>query len=268
MRVICPICKHELIHLDRRYACKNGHSFDQAKQGYTNLLVGHSQKEHGDAKDMLAARLHIQEKNYYQEVAEHLVDLIKDLPVQQAIDIGCGVGYYANYMRELLSLDMIGIDISKEALKIASRKGPLVDHFVASAKDLPIAKDAVDLIVSVFSPVYLEEFRRILKQGKFLLVVSPNPGHLMELKKVIYDEIIAKEEERNYIVEDDFTLIKQVNIRENKRFFEEDLKHLFLMTPHYWTSSISGKERLAGLKELRITLDMNVRLYQFGGKHG
>jgi len=267
MRVICPICKQELIHLDRRYACKNGHSFDQAKQGYTNLLVGHSQKEHGDAKDMLAARLHIQDKGYYQGLAKSLLDITRDLPVKEAIDIGCGVGYYTNYLSDQLALDMIGIDISKEALKIASRKGKKVAYFVASNKDLPIASDAVDLIVSVFSPVYLEEVRRILRHGQYLLVVSPNTGHLMELKKVIYDEIIAKEEERNYIVEDDFTLIKQVNIRENKRFFEEDLKHLFLMTPHYWTSSISGKERLAGLKELRITLDMNVRLYQFGGKH-
>ena len=36
--LICPICKSRLEQEERRFACKNGHSFDLAAAGYLHLL--------------------------------------------------------------------------------------------------------------------------------------------------------------------------------------------------------------------------------------
>ena len=35
---ICPVCAAALQREERRYICPAGHSFDQAKEGYCNLL--------------------------------------------------------------------------------------------------------------------------------------------------------------------------------------------------------------------------------------
>ena len=43
----------------------------------------------------------------------------------------------------------------------------------------------------------------------------------------------------------------------------EDIQCLFLMTPHYWTSSIKGKDQLAKHSHLELTIDMNFKLYKY-----
>ncbi len=48
----CPLCQQALLLDEKSYRCENNHSFDQAKQGYVNLLpvqFKHS-KEPGDNK--------------------------------------------------------------------------------------------------------------------------------------------------------------------------------------------------------------------------
>ena len=35
----CPVCEKELKKVNRTYKCEKNHSFDIAKQGYTNLFM-------------------------------------------------------------------------------------------------------------------------------------------------------------------------------------------------------------------------------------
>ena len=51
----CPICGKTLVREEKRYACAAGHSFDIARQGYVNLLVGKNAKTHGDNAQMIAS---------------------------------------------------------------------------------------------------------------------------------------------------------------------------------------------------------------------
>ena len=53
---ICPICKKSLTLKSKSYRCENNHSFDEAKEGYVNLLpvqYKHS-KDPGDNKAMVS----------------------------------------------------------------------------------------------------------------------------------------------------------------------------------------------------------------------
>ena len=53
--LICPICKSRLEQEERRFACKNGHSFDLAAAGYLHLLPSNRMRAKipGDNKQMV-----------------------------------------------------------------------------------------------------------------------------------------------------------------------------------------------------------------------
>ena len=82
---------------------------------------------------------------------------------------------------------MAGIDISKFILRYAARREKGVEFAVASSYRLPVADGSIDLLVNCFSPLALEEFRRVLRPGGTFLYVVPAVDHLWELKEVLYE---------------------------------------------------------------------------------
>ena len=53
--LICPKCRKPLILKDRSFCCEDRHSYDLAKSGYVNLVLGNT-KTSGDSKEMVKAR--------------------------------------------------------------------------------------------------------------------------------------------------------------------------------------------------------------------
>jgi len=53
---ICPNCSLALVREGRVLRCETGHSFDLAREGYVNLLVGKRPAITGDSAAMIAAR--------------------------------------------------------------------------------------------------------------------------------------------------------------------------------------------------------------------
>ncbi len=253
--LICPNCKSPLHKINNTYKCDNLHSFDIAKQGYTNLLINQSSKLKGDTKEMLEARLFIQERSLYTPLKDKIISIIPQ--VNKTLDIGCGIGYYTSFLNEKSEI-VYGVDIAKDALKIASRNDKNTSYFVASNKELPFQSSSIDLVTNIFSPIYIEEVNRVLNEG-YVLVVAPNFNHLIEMKEIIYDTIIPKDEERNNL---SLLLHKEDNITYKKVLDREEISNLFLMTPHYYTSSLNGKNRLSQVDELEVTFDFNIKLYK------
>ncbi|MFC7000619.1 putative RNA methyltransferase [Pseudobowmanella zhangzhouensis] len=54
----CPVCQLPLTLAERTYRCDNGHSFDQHKKGYVNLLLVQNKRSKmpGDDADMVQSR--------------------------------------------------------------------------------------------------------------------------------------------------------------------------------------------------------------------
>ena len=75
----CPICLTSLLLLNKTYRCENNHCFDQAKEGYVNLLpVQHKHsKAPGDNADMVNARRAFLDKGFYQPLIDKLLSLLK-----------------------------------------------------------------------------------------------------------------------------------------------------------------------------------------------
>ena len=72
--LLCPKCKTELQLSDKSLKCKNGHSYDIAKQGYTNLVLGNSGSG-GDDKEMCRSRHNFHNKDYYKCLSDKLADI-------------------------------------------------------------------------------------------------------------------------------------------------------------------------------------------------
>lgn len=266
----CPLCGGALTDGGGSLRCGSGHCFDRAREGYVNLLpvsFKHSRAP-GDDKAMVAARRAFLEGGWYAPLREALCALAVQLAPQPAavLDAGCGEGYYTQGVYEALaragkSPRMAGIDISKFSLQKAARRSWDISFAVASAYRLPVADRAVDLVLDVFSPLAIDEFRRVLRPGGYFLYVVPAAGHLWEMKQVLYDVPYPNEERATpyegfaykQIIPVDFPL---------HLTSQADMQALFGMTPYAWKTPRTGRERLAGLTKLDCQAAFRIHVFQ------
>ena len=253
MNILCPVCKNKLYKIGNSYKCDNNHTFDIAKQGYINLSRKNSQNT-GDEKNMINARKSFLDKGYYSFLRDKVNDLINE--DDSLLDLACGEGYYTSYFK---AKDKVGIDLSKQGLKIASRDDKSTTYLLNTIFDNPLEDHSVDKIITIFAPIAKEEIVRLLKpNGKFILV-KPNVNHLIELKKAVYDNPYLNEIEDTNI--DGLMLEKEIAISNHSLLNNEDLNNLFTMTPYYHKTSINDMNKLKSINELEVTFDFLIDIF-------
>ena len=177
----CPHCGSPLVDSGRSAVCPEGHSFDRAREGFLNLLVGGrlpANSTPGDTAGSLAARRRFLATGAYQPVADAVATALDgvDGPV---LDVGCGEGWY---LSRVDSVSRHGIDISRKAVQMASRAVPDASFAVASAFRLPVLEGSCAAVFSVFAPHPLGEFNRVLGNDGLWVTATPGPDHLMEMR--------------------------------------------------------------------------------------
>ena len=156
---------------------------------------------------------------------------------------------------------MAGTDISKFILRYAAKREKGVEFAVASSYHLPVADETADILLNCFSPLALEEFRRVLKPGGTFLYVVPAADHLWELKQVLYEKPYPNEEKKTPYEGFTYETIVPVDARihlEN----QADIHALFQMTPYYWKTPKAGAERLAALDHLDRRIAFRVHIFR------
>lgn len=261
----CPICAAPLTPGERAYTCPNGHCYDRAKEGYVHLLPANRKhsKSPGDDKGMVDARNRFLSKGYYAPLRQALCELAREYagPGAAVLDSGCGEGYYTAGIWEALDRPRLaGIDLSKPSVRLAAKRLPQGEFAVASAYHLPVRDGSIDLLLNCFSPLALEEFRRVLRPGGAFLYVVPAAGHLWELKQVLYDTPYRNKEED--IPYEGFSYERVVPVESAMDVAGEDLGDLFQMTPYYWKTPKAGAERLAALDGLRVQADFRIHVFR------
>ena len=271
----CPVCSGDLVKYidDKVYKCDNNHSYDIAKQGYVNLLISNMKrsKNPGDSKEMVLARVDFLRRGFYKNVSEKINEVIceyfKDVDREiNILDVGCGEGYYLTNLKECINNNNIyanfyGMDVSKEAVKYASRSEKDCIFAVGNNYHIPAKDNSIDCILSVFSPIDIDEINRVLKKDGIFVRVLPRKNHLIELRNIIYsvvnlnDKVYKPDNER-----DDY--IKEVNVTYNLNLNKEEFTSLLHMTPHYWKSTPENKEKLEEYKNLDITVDMRIGVFK------
>ena len=265
----CPVCGGGLTREAGRYACSGGHSFDVAREGYVHLLPANRKhaKDPGDDRDMAAARSRFLSGGCYAPLRERLEELaLARFPAGgAALDAGCGEGYYTAGLWQALSgagrePRLAGVDLSKPSVRLAARRVPAGELAVASVYRLPLGDERVDLLLDCFSPLALEEFRRVLRPGGVFLYVVPGAEHLWELKQILYEKpYLNKEEDIPY---QGFAYVGVVPVKYSMAVAGEALADLFRMTPYYWRTPRAGAARLAALEALDITAHFRIHIFR------
>ena len=169
---ICPLCGGALERNEKSYICPLGHSYDVSAEGYVHLLPANKKhsKLPGDDKNMVRARSRFLSGGFYQPLQSVLSALVLELSSDSPaiLDSGCGEGYYTQGIFDALTRAgkaplAAGIDISKEAVRLAAKRLKNAEFAVASAYHLPLADESVDFVINCFSPLCVSEFKRVIK---------------------------------------------------------------------------------------------------------
>lgn len=267
----CPLDGSPLQRNEGSWRCADGHSFDIARQGYVNLLpVQHKRSgDPGDSKAMVAARQSFLAADHYQPVAEAVSRRVLEGATPQAplncLDAGCGEGYY---LRALVSaaagrqaLELMGLDISKWAILAAAKQQKHTSWVVGSNANLPVLAGTLDRLLCMFGFPVAHEFARVLKPGGLLLKVDAGPDHLRELREIIYPAL-KPERTAEAAVPDDFTHLVTDTVRYSLELNSaQEISDLLAMTPHLYRAKAEGREKLATLESLTVSVE--VRLASF-----
>ena len=182
------------------------------------------------------------------------------------LDAGCGEGTYTRAIYDALAAkggcpQLLGADISAEAVRRAARQVPEGIFCAASTAHLPLAAESLDLIVNIFSPLMAEEFLRVLKPGGYLLRVVPMERHLFELKAAVYERPYENPPAEPAV--EGFRLLRTQTLRKTITLSSnEDVQALFLMTPYYYKTGAEDQQKLAAVPSLRVTTEFLIAACQ------
>ncbi|QEW07662.1 putative RNA methyltransferase [Nitrincola iocasae] len=272
----CPVCSDPLQPGadNKQLRCINGHSFDRARQGYWNLLLPQRKrsKAPGDNEAMVQARQRFLDQHHYQPIADavcaiglHATDSV-DNPV--ILDLGCGEGYYTDHLchsfvRAERHASLIGLDISKAAIRQACKRDKRITWLVATGADIPLQPDSVDLATLIFARLLPEPTAQVLNKNGLFLVVWPGPDHLRELRELIYTDVRDSDLNPDAQLHELFEPLSMETLR--FRFQISDtaqLADLLVMTPHGQRLNQERREALLKIEQLDIQADIRLSLYK------
>lgn len=270
--LVCPICASQLVHTAGTLSCTQAHAFDVAREGYVNVL---RKKVIGDTKEMLLARRNVFAQGHYLPVSDALNEMIaahlSDRAVQHdpaspcaILDAGCGEGYYLNRLQAYLAVRQLpttclGLDVSKEAVRLAARGCSEAFFLVANLKErLAFADSSFQVIMNIFAPRNPLEFARVLAPGGLLLVVIPAPAHLQQLRAALH--LLSIEEHKQQHVVEQFTAQGLFQLEATRAVEYElclrgdEISQLVTMTPNYWHFTDEMRRAASDLSEIRTEI--------------
>ena len=264
MELLCPICGETLTKQDKSYVCPGRHSFDIARQGHVNLLPVQQKRSlnPGDTAQQVAGRRAFLDGGFYAPIRQALCALAKAHHCSGPIlDIGCGEGYYSAGLAEALEAELLGLDISKEAVRYAAGRYKNATWICASAAHLPVKDQSFGLLTSLFALTMPEEFKRVLgPDGAFIQVLAAE-DHLLGLKNIIYPELHHKEKFTTPDIPG-FRLAESRKLQFTFTVEGEQVQNLLSMTPHVYRISKEGAARLAATERLTDTASAVLNVYR------
>ena len=276
--LVCPHDGASLTSHANSYVCPHGHSFDRAREGYVNLLpVGDkASRDPGDSKQMVAARRRFLETGGFEPIATAVAHTALALIIAHAstrpftiLDAGCGEGYYLQHLEKQLetvpgeaTVHLTGIDISKWAVRAAAKRAVPATWVVASNRRPPVPPASIDLVLCIFGFPIWPGFASVQPAGGHVLMIDPGPDHLLEMREIIYPEVIRRERGAA-ITADGYTQVSEHSIHATAHLATPGvIADLLSMTPHAHRANMAGQAALATRATLDVTIDVALRLFR------
>ena len=264
---ICPKCKTGFSKEGNSYKCANGHCFDISRKGTVNLLLSQKSR-HGDDKLMVNARRSFLDKGYYTPLLKAVQDAVLSCAKDGCtiLDCGCGECWYTSNIRSFLkesyiTAEIMGIDVSKEAVMAGASRDKSLKLAVASVYDIPVREKSCDIVISLFAPFSPDEYRKVLKDCGYFITAFPLEEHLWELKSAVYETPYKNEVSDMEIT--GFELMKSEDVHSKINLCtNDDIKSLFAMTPYYYKTSEADRKKLDNIDTLETTTEFRVAVYK------
>lgn len=258
----CPVC-HDLLGLieaERRWACRAGHSFDVAREGYVNLMLGRPRsRQPGDNSEMVTARRRFLASGAYDPLSHAVAAAVVGANGSVVLDVACGEG---RHTRHLQAPVVLGVDLAKPAVLAAARQHPAGWYAVANAADLPLAASSVDVAVSIFGPVFGDELARVVRPGGVAVVARPGPRHLDGLRALVYEDA-QPHDVKDPLIEAGKWFERTGATSLRFRVVAADasqLGDLFAMTPYRWHGPRDINDRLARAAQQPFTTSADIQV--------
>ena len=260
----CPVCALPLGQEAMALVCANGHSFDMAREGYVNF----SRKVlRADTREMLNARRAFLEQGPYRPLLdmlnEQVVTFIEKMTLEASqlhiLDAGCGEGYYLGHMHAFLServqhtnnlagmtISSVGVDLSKEAMRMAAKRYREPFFIVSNLKErLPLQDGSMHVVLNIFAPRNVEEYRRVLASDGLLLIAIPGPQHLQPLREQLH-LLNIEEDKQQHVLEQfssHFVPLAIYPLTYKVHFTGEQIEQVVTMTPNYWHRDVDASDQ-------------------------
>lgn len=162
--------------------CASGHSLDVARQGHVTMISS-PPGANADTAQMVAARTRVLDSGLLDDVDRVLERRLAGS--RRILEAGAGTGHHlARVLDAVPEAHGLAADISVAAIRRAARAHPRMGAIVADTwAGLPVRDGAVDAVLCVFAPRNRDDFARMLAPGGLLVVATPLPEHLAELRR-------------------------------------------------------------------------------------
>jgi 23S rRNA (guanine745-N1)-methyltransferase len=260
-------CQEVLELHERALVCRGNHHFDQAKQGYWNLLQPQDRKSKnpGDSEDAVMARHRWLQRGHATSLIETLgpwLALTGTEANRRTLDLGCGEGSFGPALFFDEADSYCGIDLSKRAIKLAARGWPDATWVLANAdRVLPAADQSVRRVISFFGRRPVSEIHRVLVPGGICVVAVPGEDDLIELREQVQQaghrrsrwEAIADE-----MSDAGLEVVEQKHWHSNVLLQPDAIADALAMT--YRAVRHSQKSRLDAVQAMNVTLAADLLL--------
>lgn len=258
-------CHQPLTHAGRSWTCARGHVFDVSRSGYVNLLQPQDRRsrEAGDARAAVEARARLLATGVGRTAVDRVVDSARRYlgDGHVVVDLGSGSGETLDAIARAQHVTGIGVDLSRPAAELASRRCPLVTWVVANAdRRIPLLDSSVDLAISQHARRNPDECARVLQPGGHMLVSVPAADDLIELRQAVQGSGVLRSRADLVIREhaQDFELVSREEARE--RHILDRAALLDVLRGTYRGARASAVPRLDSLTELEVTFASEICL--------
>lgn len=241
-----------------------------AKQGYFNLAIRPAQGHYD--KELFAARRNIiTGSRLFAPMHETIARMIAKREGNPAagglvVDMGCGEGSHLQGILQWLDRSDwlgLGIDLSKEGIRLAARQYPDGLWIVSDLAHAPLQDQSAQAILNLLSPANYREFKRILAPEGLLVKVVPGADYLRELRETLHGDSNKRDYSNANIVSlfrQHFPRMEEVHLKYRQRLETEELRDLVSMSPLAWSAEQANVAAFMNRDGAEITVDVNLLL--------